>query len=406
MLDREIAIQISSGLQPSIVDMDGYHLVDVRVTGTGCAFRNQSGYAIRVPDDYLNEDFLASCYGLPVIFGHTPELLDSKEFEARVAGTLFYPYIKANEVWAVAKIYSQDAIDLIKSGISTSPSVVTQEGNLIELDEGVILLEGRPLKLDHLALCEQGVWDKYQPDNKGIKIKGVGETDVIDFKSGMSVLPTQSTTNKGGNMIDNTGGMPSDNVIPVKDAVIIKDSVPFKDEVSERLDKIADAIASLAARQDAIESAGIAKKISDIESKLGEEPTDDESTELADAEKEAEKVAEATSDSVVRPFFRERATAYRQRLYRKYQSNSASFRGVDLSAINDNTALKAIGNAIIDDAIKAANSSEAFHTGQPRKHTTKTISGQTIVEYHGGSPGAAFLPFSVNSQLGKLNNAN
>jgi hypothetical protein len=54
---------------------------------------------------------------------------------------------------------------------STSPGVTPPEGSkAVELKSGdKILLEGLPRVLDHLAVCELGVWDKNAPPS-GIQL--------------------------------------------------------------------------------------------------------------------------------------------------------------------------------------------------------------------------------------------
>ncbi|EJM4515722.1 NUDIX hydrolase, partial [Salmonella enterica] len=42
----------------------------------------------------------------------------------------------------------------------TSPTVTGGDDVLINVDGEPLLLEGNPVLLDHLAICEQGVWDK------------------------------------------------------------------------------------------------------------------------------------------------------------------------------------------------------------------------------------------------------
>lgn len=175
--ELETARQMAAGEITGPQDMGGFALFVVRVTGTGLAYRSAdidaSGkevrseeYAWRDPAFYLNPDFLARCAGLPVIWEHpaAKPKIDHEEFHARIVGTLFLPFIRDDEVWAVAKIYDRPAIELMREDrLSTSPGVVlhVRRGDKLELPSGLNLLnEPDPILLDHLAICEQGVWDK------------------------------------------------------------------------------------------------------------------------------------------------------------------------------------------------------------------------------------------------------
>lgn len=161
-------------------------LTDMRITGTGMSYRPKlSEYVWRDPSLYLTDEFLQRCNGLPVIMEH-PETqkLDSDEFRERTVGTILLPYIEGDEVWGIAKIYDDAAAEMLESNtLSTSPAVVFkkgEEGKRLQLDDGShILIEGQPSLLDHLAICELGVWDKGGPA-AGISQSTVGDTTMAD----------------------------------------------------------------------------------------------------------------------------------------------------------------------------------------------------------------------------------
>ena len=151
-------------------------LFALRITGTGVAYRTKlDEYVYRKPDLYLNQHFLDRCNGLPVIWEH-PDTgkLNTEEFLDRVIGTIVLPYIKGEEVWGIAKIYDQDAARAMESKqLSTSPAVVfraTDGNQRATLEDGsALLVEGKPSLLDHLAICEEGVWDKGR-DPTGVEL--------------------------------------------------------------------------------------------------------------------------------------------------------------------------------------------------------------------------------------------
>jgi 8-oxo-dGTP pyrophosphatase MutT (NUDIX family) len=162
-----VARAMAAGQLTSPQTYENVTLFDIRITGTETAYRKAlDEYAYRKPENYLTEEFLARCNGLPVIMEHPRKaVLDSKEFSDRIVGTVFLPYVKGDEVWAVAKIYDVDAIRLMTSrDMSTSPSVVFRDPDVntkMEMEDGsTLLIEGKPSLLDHIAICERGVWDK------------------------------------------------------------------------------------------------------------------------------------------------------------------------------------------------------------------------------------------------------
>jgi len=145
-----------------------YHnvtLYAIRITGTGVSYRPAlNEFVYRKPENYLTDEFLARCNGLPVIWQHPEKsLLNSEEFAQRIIGTTFFPFIRDDEVWAIAKIYEDGVIELLKSEpMSTSPAVLLgPESRQFRGENGEkILEEDDATLLDHICLCPHGVWDK------------------------------------------------------------------------------------------------------------------------------------------------------------------------------------------------------------------------------------------------------
>ncbi len=180
MDELDIARAIVAG---ELVSPQRYHnllLIAMRITGTGLAYRTSwKEFVWRDSSLYLTPDFLARCNGLPVIWEHPPKnTLDSKEFSKRVIGSIFLPYLKNDEVWGIAKIHDDEAADALeKEQLSTSPAVVLRDADstVVKLEDGTpLLIEGKPTLLDHLAVCEQGVWDKQGPP-AGVLSETLGE---------------------------------------------------------------------------------------------------------------------------------------------------------------------------------------------------------------------------------------
>jgi 8-oxo-dGTP pyrophosphatase MutT (NUDIX family) len=176
MNELEIAEAMRDGELVSPQYIENICLVDMRISGTGFSYRPKlSEWVYRRDTVYLTPEFLQRCNGIPVILEHpSSQILNSDEFAQRVVGTMFLPYIKGDEVWGIARVYDKNAIAMINDGqLSTSPSVIfrdTKVNYTIELEDGDhLLVEGEPSFVDHLAICEKGVWDK-GGDASGIRI--------------------------------------------------------------------------------------------------------------------------------------------------------------------------------------------------------------------------------------------
>lgn len=163
----EVAKASARGRLPSPQTFENSALFDMRISGTGVAFRRSlNEYVWRDPAICLNDEFLARCAGLPVVREHPKGgVLNSAEFAKRVIGAIILPYIKGQDVWGVARVFDADAIAaLAEGGLSTSPAVVFHDpkaNGSTTLDDGrKLLIEGTPSLIDHLAICEEGVWDK------------------------------------------------------------------------------------------------------------------------------------------------------------------------------------------------------------------------------------------------------
>jgi hypothetical protein len=169
LTDHEAAEAVRDGELPSPTKYGEFWLFDLRITGTGAAWRASIGeWAYRDPAIWTSDAFVARCNGLQVIELHPPDSgLNSEEFNKRAIGSIVLPYLKGDEVWGIAKIFDADAADAMQKTLrSTSPGVTAPEGSKPELVEGVaqpVLNEGLPQILDHLAVCEMGVWDKGGP---------------------------------------------------------------------------------------------------------------------------------------------------------------------------------------------------------------------------------------------------
>lgn len=196
MHELDIAKAMAAG---DLVSPQRYHnmlLVAIRITGTGIAYRpSLEEFVWRDTEIYLTPEFLQRCNGLPVILEHPKKnVLDSKEFKSRIVGTVFLPYISGDSVWSIAKIYDAKVADMLETEkMSTSPGVVIRTIDSAELamsDGKVLLLEGEPSLVDHIALLYSGPDPELESDAAAVK-RGLG---VWDRGQGMSGVDSVDAT--------------------------------------------------------------------------------------------------------------------------------------------------------------------------------------------------------------------
>jgi 8-oxo-dGTP pyrophosphatase MutT (NUDIX family) len=202
MTELEVAEAIRDEELVSPQFIENLCLVDMRISGTGFSYRPKlNEWVYRRDTIYLTPEFLQRCNGIPIIMEHpSTQILNSDEFAKRIVGTMFLPYIKGEDVWGIARIYDKEAVSMMTNEqLSTSPSVVFRDTNVnynIELEDGnTLLVEGKPSFVDHLAICEKGVWDK-GGDATGIRIdseaSGQPQEKVVTAKQDQNDLPVPS----------------------------------------------------------------------------------------------------------------------------------------------------------------------------------------------------------------------
>jgi len=262
-----VARAMAAGELTSPQRYDNVTLFAMRVTGTGMAYRHKwKEYVWRDPALYLNDEFLARCMGLPVIMEHPQKaMLDPKEFADRTIGTIMLPYIQGDEVWCIAKIYDDSAAEMMeKEQLSTSPAVVFRDPDVnqrLEAGDGEsILIEGKPSLLDHLAVCEQGVWDK------GGEPRGISsETQGVESMTEDEKKAADDKARK-----DAEGGEKLDKILSGLDACM-----GALDSVTKRMDSVEAMVRDRKAD---------AKKADDDDAKKADAKKDDDAKKTDDAE--------------------------------------------------------------------------------------------------------------------------
>ncbi len=425
-------------------------LFDMRITGTGVSYRQKfDEYVYRRPENYLTPEFLQRCAGLPIVWEH-PEgsVLNAQEFDERIVGTMFYPYLKGDEVWGVAKMYNAAAIQRMETdGLSNSPAVVfidPKVNSKIELEDGsTLLIEGKPSLLDHLAICERGVWDKGGEPNGVRTDSNEGVTKMAEDKDKAEEMAADKKA-------DADAGEKLDKVLAHLDSVASmcdsmnarmdsfeeemekgKDSSKKDADESDFEDGKAEEVAADKAKKDAEEegdkskdkkaykdykakkdedemmadrakkdaeeevakakadSADLRKKIADLESRIPKQLSDDDFTKMADAQARADSVANAFGKKAPRPLDGENLERYRRRLANGFKAHSTTWGKIDLNKINDAGAFEIAEGQIYDDAMVAArnpvdledNVLREIHYDDPatNRRTTKFVGRRTFI---------------------------
>lgn len=367
----------------------------IRISGTRAAYRGGDidEWCWRDPAHYLSPDALARCNGLPVIFEH-PEssLLTSEEYSDRNVGSVFLPYVDGEELWGIAKIYDAPTIALLKTEqLSTSPGVtVSSATKFIQIDGGAkMLIEGEPLLFDHIAICEQGVWDK-GGDPAGIISDNLADEALTmdeDEKKKAAAAAEQERKDAQAKRDARLDAM-----LDKFDAVCTKvDSLEEDKKAKADAEEGEDAKKEREAKdkkdaedKEKAEKEDVARKdidalrakVDEMEGKIPADLTDEDAAEMADAQHKADAVYSQLGQSAPRPATGETPLAYRRRALKGLQSLSRTFADSDLKSFDPKT-LKAVGETIYADALAFSNS-PAAHTDAIRYVETRTAAGHTI----------------------------
>ncbi len=403
--EMDIAKRIAAGDLLSPQPYENVLLFDVRVTGTGTSYRPQhQEFVYRPPENFLTEEFVARCNGLPLIFEHPQKrLLDTEEYRDRAIGTVIHPYIDdaLQEVWGVAKVFDLDGAQLmLTSHGSTSPAVVFRDAGsteTVEIDGQTVLIEGKPSYLDHLAICAMGVWDK-GGEPSGINIgepimteetkKEVEKADEMPAWADSLVKKVDSVCSRM-DAIENKGG-------DTKPAPELKaDSEEKKEEKADSDEKKEDK----EARADSVDVAALRAELATVNATLAAVTapmSNSDRDALATAQARADAVAQMFGDSVTPPLHGESPLSYRKRLASKFQKHSPQFKDVKLDAIEGPT-FDLVEKTIYADAHTAALSPAEATTGRLIPMVERDSAGRQITRFAGDIK-AFMAPFMAPGQ--------
>jgi len=376
--ELDVARMIAAGEVASPTLYGNVWLFDMRITGTGVCYRaGNDEFAWRDPAQYLTDEFIARCNGLPVIWEHPGDgLLDTDEFRDRVIGSIMLPYVKGDEVWGVAKIHDAEAAGVIVAEQrSTSPSVVTSGDAKLTLSDGSdIVLEGKPKMVDHLAVCRKGVWDK------GGEPAGISTNHEVTAMADEPNDVKPDADDKLSRILDSLEGLSKR-----------MDSYEGKkaDEAAAakaKADAEAEEAAKKADEDKAKADADVAARIRDLEGRIPATLNAEEADKLAAAQAKADSVFGALGESAPRPLAGETADGYRRRYLGKLKSHSKQWADVDLAKA-DSAVLNIAETAIHADAIAASNAPANIGAGRLMPRTRRTGSGHVVTEYAGDVAG-------------------
>ena len=425
--EYDVAQLMAEGLLSSPQVYANMHLLALRITGTGLAYRSAIGEHVwRDASLYLNDEFLKRCNGLMVIMDH-PEgsILTGEEFKKRAIGAVMLPYIRGDEVWGIARIYDEEAMNEICEGeISTSPSVVfddTAENTTLKTEEGEpLLIEGKAFLLDHIAIVtkergSRGVWDKGGAPT-GVELNNpevIPMTDAVAKADAASDKLDQllSLMTKISARVDELENMPAAPLVKAADKkhddddsahhevkeddeeagseVKMDDEEAFDHHMSKaaghHLLKAADKKRKDAEGSNPVENALEGEHAGEMrpdDDDLAAEKEDEKHARMDDYRAKADSVLAAFGKSASRPLQGEGVTAYRKRLLRGLQGYSDAYKGVNLRSISDAKLLEIAEKQIYADAMVAAKSPVAYGDALV-EHRTTDRAGRTISTFTG-----------------------
>ena len=403
--ELDVAKAIQSGRLASPQKYDNVWLFDIRITGTGTSYREaHSEYVVRPPEEFLTDEFVQRCNGLPVIFEHPDTgILDTEEYRERAIGSVFIPYIKNDEVWAIVKVFDDDAAQLMQSShISTSPAVVFRNAGsteTIELDGDTVLVEGKPSLLDHIAICEHGVWDKGEAPS-GVTLtdkQEVPEMDKEEMKSLMRELMAEIRADaQKSSEKEEEEEVKADSEEEKEEEVKADEDKEEKEEKEEAKEEVkadeSEPEAKKSEEEKKMEYADSAKEAAELRAQIQAMNAKIESLNkpLSSADRDALSRAQARADGVAQMFGEEVAAplngespiAYRKRLADKLKKHSRELKDVRMDSM-DEASFAVLENKIYADAQAAALSPTAARAGQLIPIVRRDSAGRQVTTFQG-----------------------
>ncbi|EAO0951766.1 NUDIX domain-containing protein [Salmonella enterica] len=432
--ETEVATLIADGTLSSPQYFINMWMFSIRVTGTGVTWRSaDQQMTFRNPDDYLTPEFLQRVAGLPLIWLHPEKnTLDSDEFAKRVIGTLTNSWVADNgEVWAIARVYDAEAAEIMATRqLSTSPTVKFVEvPKSIIVDGQPLLVEPSPELLDHVAICEQGVWDKLLAPT-GVKSDSIpNEAEIMDEEKIVALINKAIDARMAkadSEAADLKAKADAEEAAKKEKADAEAKEAKEAEEAKAKADEEAKAAKAKAdegelkkleheakGEDDRLErerkererekaDSQLRQEIAELRSRIPTELSDEERNEVADAQVKADSVFSCFGKRAPVPLSGEKPLSYRRRLMIQLQEHSPDFKSVDLSSIADSALLNVAEKQIYADAQKSASLSVG--PGMLREIKRADATGRQISTFE-GDPAATWAPFqSGKRQVTSFNN--
>lgn len=431
--EYDIAEAIMRGDLMSPQHYENVDLFDLRITGTGASYRDKHNeYTFRTPDDFLTDEFVKRCNGLPLIFEHPLKkdeegnevgtILDTDNFRNRSIGSIMLPYIKNDEVRGVAKVFDDDASYLMKtSHISTSPAVVFRDAGStesLEVESNSVLIEGKPSYLDHIAICEHGVWDKGgepngilnsndeepEMDEKDKEVKDkkeeitpeeqvpawasaltsridsvVTRLDSMDEEKEKEKEKVKADESESEKENDEEVKADADEPEKAKEEIAKAKEAGEKEKVAEeKAMEYADSAARAENKALKEQLEKLAAQFQSISQPLSHTDRD----LLSQAQARADSVAQMLGERINGPLNGETPIMYRKRLADKLKAHSVDFKDVKLDSLDGET-FKIVEDKIYADAQSAALEPSSATVGRLIRVDSKDSAGRTISTFTG-----------------------
>ena len=414
-----------------------------RLTGTGLAVRPGKGidgrdeFVYRPKEVWFHPQMMERSVGIPVIWEHPKgAVLNSKEFGTRIVGTVVKVFVHENEedVDCIIRIYDAEAEQLLEEGkLSTSPTVVfgKNSGNtLVELDaNSQFVIENEPLYVDHLAICEMGVWDVGGPpegirgdsvmaeeemkEDKRSDSEKAADAKFDSFKKecmdaiadGFKAFGAKKDSEEKDDAKKGDEFPPKkeekeeeEKDDATKSADAKKDGdlkIEHKDDVKKADEKEppindkgrADAKADAALKENAELKkllASLSGKIDALQTKIPKQLSDEDHNAMAEIQSKADSVFNGFGKRAPRPLDGESRLQYRRRLAATLKTYSADWKEVDLAPFGEGKAFDTIESKIYADAISASANPVDLAEDEIREiKRNDPASGRTITEFKG-----------------------
>ncbi|EOC9629717.1 NUDIX hydrolase [Enterobacter ludwigii] len=411
LTEFEAAQYIRDGTLASPVKFSNMWLVNLRITGTGAAYRyGLKEFVWRDPNLYLNEEFLLRCNGLPVLYDHADKApMSEEEFKKRIVGSVMLPYIKGDEVWAIVRIYVKEIVDkIINEETSTSPSVIFGgESGCTERSEGDsnFLIEGVPFLLDHIAVVtkdhgSRGVWDKNGiPEGIEVTNKGDIEMDKEELQSLLKKAVSDALGGVNTTLEAMSARMDAqDKWIKARQDADDKAKQDAEEKEKAEAEEKDKQDAEEKERQDEEEKAKQDEADADEKAKQDEEEKSREDSAMTEARVRCDSAYTACGKKAPEPFSGEKSLDYRKRALIALQKYSPDNKDVNIRAISDAAVLNILEKAIYGDARKSIEEEMKNVKGNLHQRVRNDDAGRRIVEYV-GDPNAWLSAFKTPPQF-------